>query len=183
MAGVISDEELAAWLRRTIEADLALARRLAARWVAPPGHPDAGAPIWPSSSVKALAVFRGVDPDVNAGLDLIRLCSPAYVVARCEAELAILDEHAGEADYPPESIAEHRARGWPEEQLAAMAGMVYCARCHMPVDDAREDESQCLGVIYPCRTVRLLASGYRHRPGYREEWAPTPGSAPSAAGQ
>ncbi len=54
-----------------------------------------------------------------------------------------------------------------------MAGMVYCGRCHTPADDAGEDESQCLGVIYPCRTVRLLASGYRHRPGYREqEWKP-----------
>jgi hypothetical protein len=23
-----------------------------------------------------------------------------------------------------------------------------------------------------CRTVRLLASGYKHRPGYQEEWKP-----------
>ena len=23
-----------------------------------------------------------------------------------------------------------------------------------------------------CRTIRLLGSGYRHRPGYRQEWAP-----------
>lgn len=38
------------------------------------------------------------------------------------------------------------------------------------IHDAREDEDQCLSVAYPCRTVRLLASGYRHKSGYEEAW-------------
>jgi hypothetical protein len=184
-----SDKGLTAWLRQQIEA------RKAAAEAASEGPWDVSAvtPAWagfkddPMSPAKVtciddasdhclfVALRFGQPPEVDeANAAHVAANDPQDTIARCEAELAILDEHACVPDYPPESIAEHRARGWPEDRLKAMAEMVYCDRCHTPVDDAREDESQCLGVIYPCRTVRLLASGYRHRPGYREEWAPTP---------
>jgi hypothetical protein len=32
--------------------------------------------------------------------------------------------------------------------------------------------ARCAVEAFPCRTVRHLGSGYRHRPGYREEWKP-----------
>ena len=139
-----SEEEPVVWLRAQVEADLALARRLAARWVAPADHPTRGGEaIWPASSVEALMVFRGEDPDVNAGLDLIRLCSPAYVIARCEAELAILD-----ACVPGENA-----------EAALEAGDI-------SAEEYVTAEAMGTGI------VRLLASGYRHRRGYREEWKP-----------
>jgi Family of unknown function (DUF6221) len=69
--------------------------------------------------------------------------------ARCEAELAILDKHAPRNGYDQ-----------PEGDLTLI-----CACC---ADD------RMYGYAYPCRTVRLLLSGYRFRPGWREEWAPTP---------
>src|ERR1035441_1900391 len=78
------------WLQTQVVTDLKLARRLAARWVAPPDHPRAGEPVWPASSVSALNVFKGDDPDVNAGLALIRMYSPAFVVADLESQLAII---------------------------------------------------------------------------------------------
>ena len=106
-----ADEDPAAWLRATIEADLALARRLAARWVAPPDHPRAGEPVWPSPSTERLGVYRSDDPDVSGALDLIRMCSPAYVIARCEAELAILDLYEQQAAKAAEN-AMQEDRAW-----------------------------------------------------------------------
>ena len=76
---------------------------------------------------------------------LMEANDPRDTIARCEAELAILDEHGGAPGIDP--------------------GEVCCVRCG---DYPQEP--------HPCRTVRLLASGYRHRPGYQEAWAPEPGS-------
>lgn len=186
-----SDEELAAWLRAAITARLALAREAVDEHAEDEAwrYDEQARPVpriigtsWESSLTDG--VWNCEDPDDDcrelrqpsrAAGEHIAANDPRDTIARCEAELAILDEHAPVADYPPESIAEHRARGWPEYQLTMMAAMVYCARCHVWVDDAREDESQCNPVGYPCKTVRLLGHGYRHRPGYRAEWAPKPG--------
>ncbi|MGC5012546.1 DUF6221 family protein [Streptosporangium sp. DT93] len=78
--------------------------------------------------------------------DHIAANPPCDVIARCEVELLLLDEHAAAADpYSP-------------------TGFV-CKTCNdggLPVEPA----------CSPCRTVRLLAYGYRHRPGWREEWRP-----------
>jgi len=77
----------------------------------------------------------------------IALNDPQDTIARCEAELAILDEH------------------YPQDRGESIPG-ADCGICwHVGVPGASEP--------YPCRTVRLLASGYKHRPGYREEdWKP-----------
>jgi Family of unknown function (DUF6221) len=70
--------------------------------------------------------------------DLTPLMAPADprdTISRCEAELAILDEHSpGEIE--PEA----------------------CRRCKG-------------SLAVPCRTVRLLGSGYKHRPGWEIRWA------------
>lgn len=73
------------------------------------------------------------------------------LAARCEAELAILDEHA--------------PTDW------TVYGDRCCRRCKYDDDEPERDEMHHWAV-FPCRTVRLLGSGYRGRPGYREEWAP-----------
>ena len=69
---------------------------------------------------------------------------PRDVIARCEAELALLDEHG---PFDPES-------DWLRD---------FCATCgHL-------DRNR---VAFPCRTVRLVGHGYRFRPGYSEAWRP-----------
>lgn len=82
---------------------------------------------------------------------LIAANDPQDTIARCEAELAILDEHR------------------PTDYLCY--GDRLCRRCQWGDDEPERDELHH-GVVYPCRTVRLLGSGYRARPGYREEWKP-----------
>lgn len=59
--------------------------------------------------------------------------------ARCEAELAVLGEHA-------------------------VTEWLVCCRACAGYYEPRAD--------FPCQTVRLIGYGYRHRPGYREEWKP-----------
>ncbi|MFF0864180.1 DUF6221 family protein [Nonomuraea sp. NPDC003560] len=69
--------------------------------------------------------------------DHIVLQQPRDTIARCTAELALLDEH-------PEAAGTY---------LPNWAG-----RC------------QGCGERTPCTTVKLLASGRRHRPGFNPEW-------------
>jgi hypothetical protein len=85
---------------------------------------------------------------------------PRNEIARCEAELAILDEHAltwpdGEPEY--ESL---------DEPVADSRGGVH----YVPVRGGVVPPYVCRTCGYddgqPCKTVRLLASGYKHRPGY-----------------
>lgn len=142
-------DDQAKWLRRRIEERLYLARNAielgnSATWtemssgvlmtVAPDAPQDQG------------GTWGGVHPLGDSSLTrLMEANDPADTIARCEAELAILDLHGGE---------------WLDQDLADGDYRVrqVCTRC----DDG----------YWPCRTVRLLASGYRHRPGYREEWKP-----------
>lgn len=149
MSGEESDP--VAWLRAAIEDDLALARRVKARWVVPADRPNAGKAIWPAPSVEGLMVFHGEDPDVNAGLDLIWLCNPTQVVADCEAKLAILDEHA-----PEHATFSGEEDGWGPHAFG-------CRTC------AREE----FGIAPDgwCRTFLHLLGAYRLRSGYDEKWA------------
>lgn len=64
------------------------------------------------------------------------------IIADCEADLAILDDHQ---------------QGW----TGLKRDIRVCLAC-----DARH------GDRWPCRTVRSIAARYRHRPGYLPEWAP-----------
>lgn len=145
------DEGPVAWLRSAIESDLALARRVLARWVVPADHPTRpeGEPVWPAPSVEALMVFRGEDPDVNAGLDLIRLCSPAAVVADCEAKLAIIDRCETLLPPDPADLDEHYQDGRDDDERMR--------------DEALADLADDV--------LALVADGYRHRPGWAEHWA------------
>lgn len=70
--------------------------------------------------------------------------------AQYEAALRLLDIHA---PVP----AGYRGDG-------LIAGEYGCHACHV--------HEQGTDPEWPCITVRLLASGYCHRIGYREEWKP-----------
>jgi hypothetical protein len=92
---------------------------------------------------------HGTDPD-EAVADTWRVDAatwiadndPRSVIARCEAELAILEEHGIDDTFGD--------------------GDFCCSSCG--------DVPQ---VPWPCKTVRLLAAGYKYRPGWAEAgWAP-----------
>jgi hypothetical protein len=77
---------------------------------------------------------------------------PQDTIARCEAELAVLDEH------PPIPLSETHDG---------------CKTCVTWLDDEGQHEfGIAVSELWPCRTVRLLAGGYRHQPGYQDEWKP-----------
>jgi hypothetical protein len=129
-----------AWLRRRIEE-----RRYLATHAIELGN----AAAWTELSSGVLMTIAadapqdrrdGVHPLGDSSLTrLMEANDPQDTIARCEAELAILDEHRAGRGIDP--------------------GELCCVTCG--------DFPQ---VLFPCRTVRLLASGYRHRPGYEEAW-------------
>lgn len=95
---------------------------------------------------------------------------PRNTVARCEAELGILDAHrlvVADRGLPEQGQSWGSARGYriiaehpDEKDIERAAGMHWDLDC-------REYRKR-----FPCRTVRLLGTGYKHRPGYQESWAP-----------
>ena len=154
-----SEEEPVAWLRQRIRERLYLAKHAielgnAAEWT----ELSSGVlmTVDPDAPQDDRDTWDGVHPMGDSSLTrLMEANDPQDTIARCEEELAILDEHASDGD-----------AAWPE-----------CVRCA----DTHPDRCEC-GVLdgqhwrtaedYPCKTVRLLAGGYRRRPGYREEWKP-----------
>lgn len=160
-----SDEELSAWFRAAIEA-----RREAAKLAAREGGAwTQDDPLRYSGRISSLGgpvVYDEGSPDEYQAAH-IALNDPQDTIARCEAALAILDLHK-----PVIPVAfEDEGREWRE-----------CQEC-----GPNNGLSEFWAVpgqgeaFWPCETIRLLASGYRHWPGYREEWGPMPGSAPAPA--
>jgi len=100
------------------------------------------------------------------------LNDPQDTIARCEAELAILDEHYILTDSDRNPLYEQysiisppfppKDCGCVTCHYASRGGVNGCVTCHY----ASRGGVNGYGI---CRTVRLLASGYKHRPGYREE--------------
>ena len=101
--------------------------------------------------VMFVALRFGLDAEENgANAAHMALNDPQDVIARCEAELAILDAHAFD------TTGKFGSEGPP--------------RCTTCLSDRDGYEEQWEADPWPCQTVRLLASGYRHREGYAEHW-------------
>lgn len=155
---VTAVDELVAYVRQQLDAEDGLARRVAERYtIRNPDRADDGQPYWPLPSVEAS--FRGrIDPDIVAGLDLIRTYDPARVLAEVEAKRRILDLHEPQR---------RRLAIVPEDGNGTITlGFYVCPIC-LPstIEHGQEfDEG-------PCPTVRLLAQPYAGRDGWREEWA------------
>lgn len=121
-------DDMLTWLRAQIEVRLAKAQAATQGvWM------DDGS-IWVGHHMNEIVEWVTCDED----LAHIMANQPSDAVARCEAELAILDLHAPRV---PEDYER-----W---------GTSDCRACHD---------------LTPCRTVRLLAYGYRNHPDYSEEW-------------
>ena len=125
-----SDEEPVAWLRAQVEARLALAREAGGgEWQAGctcegdcPGYPACEEVIGDGIHIYS----EGGHDAFQAGH--IAANDPQDTIARCEAELAILDA------------------------------------CHQGIRNGRAFLAE--------EIIRLLAGGYKHRPGFPEEWKP-----------
>lgn len=96
---------------------------------------------------------------LEAADHLVTLLSSEAVLARIEADRAILAEHPAEQLYRTRQV-DHPPWRW--EQVL-VSGEFFCPTC----SDADEGPEP-----WPCRTVRLLASGWRTMPGWQEPWAP-----------
>lgn len=144
--------DLAERLRRTIEGDKAIAEAAEqaspAPWSAEVGTMwgcalicDAtGEGLWDCEGSETLGMEGAAA--VHAALH-----DPRDTIARCEAELAILDEHH------------------------ATNGETSCAVCIVP-DWGYPTHGGSSPAPYPCGTIISLASGYRHRDGYAEVTEP-----------
>lgn len=142
--------DLAAWLREQVQARLELARKAAlcgevkdGRWFA---DDDLDDEVCDDSGWRILAAVSGSHVALH-----VEANDPRDTIARCEAELAILEQHQ-----PAEDM------GWLE-----------CRECG-PNNDSSGVYARPGGgeEFYPCMTIRLLGTGYRHADGYREKWGP-----------
>ncbi|MFF4192207.1 DUF6221 family protein [Nonomuraea sp. NPDC001831] len=146
---------LVQWLRTQIEADKATAEAAGAgpwRYLTAAG--PAGAPVRQGAGGARRLEFGGGRTVTRVGFhddDLlhpveaihIALHDPADAIARCGAELALLNEHT-----PPLSAGD---TGDARDAVCPLCG-------------------EAAGS--PCQTLRHLAYGYRLRPGWRPEWSP-----------
>ena len=172
----MTDPALLSWLREAITERLELARKAdtGERWEADKHYDalwtvdlkpglgqvenweearDAQVPVpglAPYEAPRFLAVF-------SAHACHIAASDPQDTIARCEAELAILDEHyilfKGSSD-----------EKWEEFSVVSIGGADKdhgCVTCHYYGMGGVKG----YGI---CRTVRLLAAGYKHHPGYAE---------------
>jgi len=135
--------DLAGWLRATIEGDKADALSVSDG----PNRPETWTAAQYKDGNRGWEV-AGRHSHVVGGVfekdaEHIARHDPRDTVARCEADLAILDEHKHYLANAPDSA----------DNVADFG----CGTCHVhPHDGGTYGEGWC-------RTVRLLAWGYRHR--------------------
>jgi hypothetical protein len=148
-----SEEDPVAWLRARIGNRLYLARHAielgnAAEWT------ELSTGVLVTGEPTETDTWHGTWPMGDSSLSrLMEANDPQDTIARCEAELAILDLH--------------RWIDWDDEHYSG-TGCITCdyqSRGHVDRSAPRGPTS--------CLTVRHLASGYKYWPGYREEdWKP-----------
>jgi len=150
------EPELPAWLRQRVAERLYLAQH-AIRL--------GNAFEWTEQSSGVLVFAEPTETDTWHGTwamgdssvtRLMEANDPRDTIARCDAELAILDELAA---------ATARRKAEAADYGAWAAGDAPAVRPAFSGPDVKLIE----GLE---RAVRLLGWGYRHRPGYREEWRP-----------
>ena len=128
----MGEVDAVAWLRQRIRERMYLAQRAielgnAAEWV------EQSSGVLVTGEPTETDTWHGTWPMGDSSLTrLMEANDPGDTIARCEAELAILDEHGDE---------------------------------HMCFENSH-DGNTWSWYDGDCRVVRLLASGYRHRPGF-----------------
>jgi Family of unknown function (DUF6221) len=166
-------DDFTAWLRQRIQARLALAQGTIELGNNAVWREQSSGVLVTGDSGSMETVWDGTWPMGDSTLTrLMEANDPRDTIARCEAELAILDEHYiltnddRSPDYEEFSVVPWGAKGGAGDQGCG------CVACHYYAQGGVKG----YGI---CRTVRLLGSAYKHQPGYREEWAPAGGVHPS----
>lgn len=137
--------ELITWLRQTIEGDKVAAEALDGEvWTAVKAQGDWHIQTSQDQTFGGDARWGELDPREAV---LIAAHDPRDTIARCEAELALLDEHAVEDT------------GFGK----------YCRVCS-EYSTKPGESSELEPAAAPCRTVLLLATSRRHRLGFNPEW-------------
>ena len=132
-------DDMLSWTRQQIEARKALAESASpSPWSANAEHDE----VLAEDGERVADGFALSGNQLRNTVDHIVFNDPRQIIADCEADLGILDDHEP---------------GW--------AGLKRDVRVCMACDAERGDR-------WPCRTVRRIAAGYQYRPGYRPEWAP-----------
>lgn len=151
-------DELVTWLRGVLDEDERSARaatwtddQVGNTWRAVKSTAEYERLIVADGFEDGVAIVRpeGLDPEATA--EHIALHDPAAVLADIEAKRAILDLHSAVLDGKDRPVCDYC------DQLCHSRSGLMCDDPDAP---------------YPCYTVKLLASAYRDRPGYRAEWAP-----------
>jgi hypothetical protein len=172
------NDEGVKWLRQQVQARLALAREASPKtdghWWRRTSVTYINGPPEPVGALYAGEPFRDEDGEVACGdyivvydegapsgaqFEHIAANDPRDVIARCEAELAILDEHyilwTTDSNEAYEEFSVVRIGGADRDHG--------CVCCHY----YGQGGVKGYGI---CRTVRAVASAYRHREGYAEHW-------------
>lgn len=133
----MASDDMLSWLRSTIEGDRVAAEKLVSR-----ANARQGAWSFDNMQVRDEAghlVVKHTWPDEG---EHIALHDPRDTIARCEAELDILDQVLPEVRRISVRLAEEFGGIWPGGMLTSSEKML----------------------------LTTLAKGYRHRPGFRPEW-------------
>lgn len=148
-------EEMLTWLRATIEGDKARAEQATAGdWesvVDDHGRGQVDASVWSESIGYYITEKVSSGPRHREDAAHIAIHDPRDTIARCEAELALLDLH------------EH-------VETSSLARRLAGGRCQPFGCEVCHEKDQIVWGEGVCATIRLLASGYRHRPGFNPEW-------------
>ena len=155
----MGEVDAVAWLRQRIRERMYLAQRAielgnAAEWI------EQSSGVLVTGEPTETDTWHGTWAMGDSSLArLMEANDPRDTIARCEAELAILDEHFILTNenrleaYEEFSVVPWGAKGGTGDQGSG------CVTCHYYAQGGVKG----YGI---CRTVRLLAGGYRYRPGF-----------------
>ena len=170
----MSTDGAVAWLRRAVLARLEMARKAdtGERWEADRRYgaawdvdlkPSLGPVASPESGWEASLGIENCDDFENPRFlamfilhaQHVAANDPRQIIADCESDLTILDLHV-----PANPAEDYDHPDWLE-----------CAECGPNSPGGNFMAAPGDGdTWWPCRTIHLLASGYRYRLGYAEHW-------------
>lgn len=116
-----------------------------------------------------------LDTDVEAAREAIDQVGDGHWQQRNARIVTVADRDREVADYAVHECIDHIVRHDPARVLREIDAkrMIVAAHERRPMSKGDSaDCAHCWGAVWPCPTLRLLASVYNDRPGFKEEWRP-----------